>query len=273
MLVPIDVARVDEARMARGMSEIADSYEEIAGGRMCFGGKGSWVNCAIGLGFAGPLGAGEIERVIGAYESRGIEPRVEVNPCADGTLIDGLSARGFVVRMFENTFARRLTAGEPVSTPAGAVRGLRIERVDPADEAAVGMYVRTALSGFMQPGQTELLEGDVRAATKTAKHPETSVYVALVDGTPASAASMATSDGVCALFGTTVLEPFRRRGIQQALIARRLMDGAARGALIATIGSKPGVATERNVVRMGFSVMYTRVVVVLPGEGLTPGPA
>ncbi len=256
--------------MARGMSAIADSYEEVAGGRACFGGRGSWVNCSIGLGFAGPVAGAELDRVIAAYESRGIEPRFEVNPCADDSLIAGLSARGFVVRMFENTFARRI--GGKVPVPAGEVKGLVIRRVDPADAVMVDRYVRTALSGFMMPGQTEIVEGDLRAATKAVMHPHTVSYLAEVDGENAGAGAMAWHDGVCALFGTTVLEKFRRRGIQQHLIARRLEDGAAHGAALATIGSKPGVATERNVMRMGFSVVYTRVVLVRPGEGLMPGP-
>jgi GNAT superfamily N-acetyltransferase len=65
-----------------------------------------------------------------------------------------------------------------------------------------------------------------------------------------------------------VLPEFRRRGIQQALIAARLNYAAARGARLATIGSKPGAGTERNVRRMGFATAYTKPVMVRPGPGL-----
>lgn len=74
---------------------------------------------------------------------------------------------------------------------------------------------------------------------------------------------------VCALFGLSLLPEFRRRGIQQALIAARLNSASVRGARLATIGSKPGAETERNVRRMGFATAYTKPVMVRPGPGLS----
>jgi hypothetical protein len=54
------------------------------------------------------------------------------------------------------------------------------------------------------------------------------------------------------------------------MIAWRMNAAADRGAKVATIGSKPGIPTERNVRRMGFSVAYTQPVMVRPGAGLVP---
>ena len=79
---------------------------------------------------------------------------------------------------------------------------------------------------------------------------------------------MGLHENVWAFFGLRVLPEFRRRGIQQALIAARLNYAAARGARLATIGSRPGAGTERNVRRMGFATAYTKPVMVRPGPGL-----
>jgi GNAT superfamily N-acetyltransferase len=84
------------------------------------------------------------------------------------------------------------------------------------------------------------------------------------------AGSVEFAGELCALFGLSVLPEFRRRGIQQALIAARLNEARRRGAHLATISGRPGAATERNVMRMGFALAYTKVILVKPGPGLTP---
>jgi GNAT superfamily N-acetyltransferase len=64
-----------------------------------------------------------------------------------------------------------------------------------------------------------------------------------------------------------VLAEFRGRGVQQALMATRLQRALALGSTLAAIISHPHVATERNAVRLGFALGYTRVVLVRPDEG------
>ena len=75
---------------------------------------------------------------------------------------------------------------------------------------------------------------------------------------------------IVALFGLAVVPEYRRRGVQQALIAERLRLARDAGARVATIGSRPGHSTERNVRRMGFQTAYTKVSLVRPGAGLRP---
>jgi hypothetical protein len=280
-LVPLDVARLDEPRMAAGFASIAVESREIGGGEMCRTGPGSWCNAAIGLGFQGEVAGGLLDEVIEYFVSKGIEPRVEVNPCADDSLIQRLSERGFVIRMFENTLARRLSTASPVLPIFPEPAGLTIERVDPRDDAAVRHFAIVATSGFVPEGEA-VNPHDLAASEKIVRAERTACYLARINGEPAGAGSMevalpvATPTGeqrLCAMFGTSVLPAFRRRGVQQHLLARRMNDASAQGATVAIIGSKPGVATERNVLRMGFGVMYTRVVLVRPTAGCTPGPA
>lgn len=280
-LVPLDVARLDEPRMAAGFAAIAVESREIGGGVMCRTGPGSWCNAAIGLGFQGEVTGALLDEVIDYFVSKGIEPRVEVNPCADDSLVQRLSERFFVIRMFENTLARRLSERDPIRPNSPAPDGLTIERVDPRDSTAVALFARVATSGFVPEGQ-EVNPHDFDASEKVVRADRTWCYLARIHGEPAGAGSMEVAlpvmtpsgqERLCAMFGTSVLPRFRRRGIQQHLLARRMNDATAAGATIAVIGSKPGVATERNVMRMGFHVMYTRVVLVRPTEGCTPGPA
>lgn len=267
--------------MAAGFAAIAETSMNIAGGVAARTGPGSWCNAAIGLGFSGPVTADTVDRILDYFVPHGIEPRIEVNPCADPSLIEHASARGFVVRMFENTLARRLHSNQPVRATVNAPAGLTISRVDPRDHDEVRLFARVATSGFVPEGQ-DVNRHDLEASEKIVRADRTWCYIARIDAEPAGAGSMEVADPVttesgpqrlCAMFGTSVLPQFRRRGVQQELLARRMNDAANHGATIAVIGSKPGVATERNVMRMGFNVMYTRVVLVRPTPGCVPGPA
>lgn len=83
-------------------------------------------------------------------------------------------------------------------------------------------------------------------------------YLALMDGEPAGAASMFEfSDGIL-LGGATTRVPFRGKGIQSALLKRRLQD-AGLGKL-ALMGAMPGSASHRNAQRVGFAPLYSTVV-------------
>ena len=79
--------------------------------------------------------------------------------------------------------------------------------------------------------------------------------------------AMELIDDQCALFGMSTDISHRRRGVQGAVIAARLNYAAANGATLATIGAMPGIATERNVRRLGFQLAYTKVHLVKPGRG------
>jgi hypothetical protein len=60
--------------------------------------------------------------------------------------------------------------------------------------------------------------------------------------------------------------------VQLALLVHRLERARALGCPLAVIGSKPGVATERNAARMGFRVAYTKVILRKPEQGLQRSP-
>ena len=70
----------------------------------------------------------------------------------------------------------------------------------------------------------------------------------------------------CAAWGVagSLLETYR------TLIAARLNHAGTRGVRVATIGSRPGAGTERNVRRMGFQTAYTKVMLARSGPGLVP---
>jgi GNAT superfamily N-acetyltransferase len=288
MLTYTEFARAEEARQAKGLSEIADVARPFAGGTAGRSSPGGWSNTSVGMGLNGPVSQGEVDEVVAWYEEAGIEPRFEVCPFADGSLVAALETHGCVPLVFENTFFRALSRDQLVTPLVEVPRGLKIERVDPSDAAAVRRYSAVAMSGFVPEGTTPP-EEDFEVSARVVRHSRTIAFLATIDGEPAGAGAGEVSEalgalgamealggairggrvgGVVAMFGASVLPKFRNRGVQQALIAARLNHGIEHGATMASIGAKPGIATERNARRMGFELAYTKVHVVKPGPGL-----
>lgn len=263
----IDIARLEERRQAVGVSEIADEARPFAGGAATRGEPGSWINNVVAAGLDGPVDEDQLDSVIEWYTSKGIEPRLEVCPFVHEGLLGMLERRGFGVRAFENVFYRELDAGravEPVHIPPAEVQ---IRPVDPIDAAVVREYCLVVVSGFFPPGVAPR-EADLEILARCLRHPRTTAFAAWADGRLVGGGAMEVAGDVAALFGLSVLPEYRRRGIQGAVIAARLAEAARRGAKIATISSRPGVATERNVRRMGFAVAYTKLVMAKAGPGL-----
>ena len=178
-----------------------------------------------------------------------------------------LERRGFGVRMFENVFFRELDRSEPVRPVHQAPSDVEIGIVNPSDDAEIREYGAVAMSGFFPPG-VEPTEVNYAQVARGVKHPRSVSVVARVGGRIVGAGAMAVNDEVAGLFALSVLPAFRRRGIQQGLIAARLNLAAERGARLACIGSKPGIGTERNVRRMGFALAYAKISMAKAGPGL-----
>lgn len=280
MLMPIEIARMEEARQARAMTEIAPVNEPVMGGVMSFLEPGSWANQACGVGLAGPVSDDEIVRFVAFYVTRGVEPRVELSQFADLSLITGLGRRGFDVRQFETVLARAIDPGEDVlAAMPGAWpvdedgRRLEIARVDSADEAMVLESLRVAMSGFMPEGYTPSA-GEIEMHRRIVAHPHGEVIVArfgsAVVGSGGAEYPRDEAIPVGVLFGVSVLPAFRRRGVQQAMILRRVQRAQELGARVAVIHSLPGASTDRNAMRLGFAPCYTKVIMARRGEGLVP---
>jgi GNAT superfamily N-acetyltransferase len=272
-LTPHAIAIQEEARQARTIAELAAVAEPIGGGWMCFEREGAWCNQAAGMGLSGPVSEKDLDRLVEFYVSRGVEPRMELCPFAHTSLVRGLADRGFVLREFENLLVRELSPDEDMraAIPHGWPDGLELKQIDAADTERVNTFVDVATSGF----GTDLgpvPETFIEICRRLISRPGISSFLALVNGEPAGGGQLGVSDDAGSLFGTSVVPEFRRRGVQAALIARRLEHARDQGCKLATIGSRPGIATERNAARLGFYVAYTKVIMVMPGEGLSSSP-
>ncbi|WP_437302733.1 GNAT family N-acetyltransferase [Sorangium sp. So ce388] len=263
----VEIARIEERRLALATASVVACAEPIAGGWMAFDGDGSWGNFAVGLGLDGPVSGEELDRLVAFYTTRGAEPQIQVCPFAHESLVRGLAERGFVLREFENVLTREIAPDEDLRalSPRGGPGGLEIVRVDPGDEAQVRVFIEIATSGF-RPADEPIVPALFDITRRVVVHPRCDSYLALVDGEPAGGGSVELAGGGAALFGASVLPRYRERGIQQALIVRRLERVRERGCDLACISASPGIPTERNAMRLGFFMAYSKGVFVRQGE-------
>ncbi|PRQ04345.1 hypothetical protein ENSA5_08540 [Enhygromyxa salina] len=263
-LTSAEIAKLEEPRQAKILADSTPTVRPFAGGVMGFHEPGSWQNQACGVGLEGPVSDDEIDAMIDFYESRGVEARVELSPFAHETLVAGLAARGFVVREFENVLARELPPGEELegALPFGRPAGLELTRIASSDHDSLELASRLTLSGFFPDGQ--IPKSMLDACRRTLALESTLVYLATIDGQPIAVGSVGVGGRVGSLMGVSTLPGFRRRGVQQTLMVTRLLDVRERGCVLATIGSRPGIATERNAMRVGFVMAYTKVTVGRP---------
>lgn len=270
----VEVARLEEHRQAVGTAEISDESLELCGGVLCFSGVGSWSNQGCGLGLDGPVADQEIDQLVDFYVSRGVQPQLEVCPFADDSLLAGLSQRGFVLKEFENVMAldteaegfdERLRAGPQLPDQ------VEFSWLDPADDDRVTEFIEVTGRGFHAQGE-RMSDNFVRVSQRMIQHARCDSFSATHDGLLVGGGSMECAGGISCLFAASVVPEFRRRGIQAELIRRRVDNARARGCRYVCIHSKPGIPTERNARRLGFQLAYSKVVVVMPGEGLVASP-
>lgn len=263
---PIEIARINEARQALALRELADESAPLAGGWLAFSPGVPWINHAVGIALGEPLTSDDLDAMESFYRQRAVQPKLEFTVFAPEETLDLLGEREYRVEHFETVLARDiqpdLDAGALL--PSGWPTGVEMRRTDPADAPACRIHSTLVGSCFHEgPVPEEMIEMGVRAI----QHSRSVSFMGFVGGKPVAGCGMevfeTSGTKACALWGTGVLEPFRRRGIQQALIAHRLAYAAERGCRLAIIESKPGIPTERNAARMGFSLAYTRVCMAL----------
>ena len=250
----LEMAETMTAEHVKALQRFAPeaALEVIAGGTAIFGGGVYPANHVVGMGLYGAVSSADIERVEEFYRSRGVPCEIVVSPLADPSLVELLAPRGYRITEFNSVLIHRLAAEAWVEPAEGIT-------VEPVTAATEQVWDRVIAHGFAEYGA---LPDNLFAAF--ASLPDSLCFLARVDGKPAGGAAGAIlrEVGIAAIFGSSTLPEFRRRGVQTALISRRLWEAAREGACYAVVSTLPGSGSQRNMERRGFRVAYTKVVMV-----------
>lgn len=267
LLIPtIELARrveVAEARtglrcveiLPRRWPDCGATFEQIAGGYALYSGANSPLTQGVAMALDGPTSEADFDRLESFYHERKEPVRSEMCPLADPWFVAQFGSRGYRVTEFSNVMARPL-AGEESAAIANdpAANRITMQRLS-ADGAQ--LWGATVADGFAEhpPSVPEIVE-----LMKTfALIPSVECYLARVDGEVAGGGAVSFCDDVAVLFAASTLPAFRGRGVQTALLRKRLERAVEAGSTLAVCVAPPGSTSQRNIARHGFQTLYTRV--------------
>lgn len=238
---------------------------EAAGGVGVYVEPGAPFNKVAGLGFDGVPPLEFFESLEREFAERQAPLQFEVSSLADPSIVRTLTLRDYLLVGFENVLGLRVHARMADSLPPA-------HDIDVSETAGAesSVWIDTVTTGFLQPDlfdgppshesfARDLLE---RVFADMAAAPGFERYLARREGVVAGGASLRVHDGVAQLNGAATLPEHRRRGVQSALLRHRLAEAARRGCDVAVVTTHPGSKSQENVQRSGFSLLYTRAILV-----------
>jgi len=236
---------------ARLYPETGATSLPFAGGHAVYCGRSPFTQ-VYGAGLSGPVRAADLDAVEAFYRDRGSAVHLRLCPLADRSLIDLLGERPYRVQNFMNVYVQdlRRDAGSTHSVPAGFDI-----RVATRPESTAWFERLGAQGDWAEPDGVAFM--DIRCTLK----PGARLFLAWRDGAPIGGGALEVHDGMAALMAAETLPEFRRQGVQTALLRVRLAAAVEAGCDVAMVHTRPGVASQRNVLRAGFQVAYTVVAV------------
>jgi GNAT superfamily N-acetyltransferase len=245
-----------EAVNARGCSTRTDggppAVLEVAGGCAIFVGVDSPLTQAVGIGLNGPVAPADLDQLETFFHSRAAGVSLDLCPLADPGLLEELGRRGYRAAEFNNVLVRRLAGAEIVFTP-------RIRRATPAESDA---WSYTVGQGFFEQG--ELTTDELNVGRAIFAMDGAMCYLAVTEQAElAGGGAMAIRGGLATLFADSIVPRFRRAGLHRELIAARVNEALAQGADLAAASTLPGSTSQRNYERLGFEVVYTKIMMKL----------
>jgi GNAT superfamily N-acetyltransferase len=228
--------------------------EPIAGGHAIFTGVGSPLTQAIGVGMQGPVTDEDMDRLEAFFEVRGSPTQIELCPLADPSVMELLARRGYRLREFSTMLVRPLKPGAAVFPADGAVK---VQRCPPEEDE---LWTRTVALGFSE--NIIVPEENMLVLRSLFHRPDSTCLLGWIDGHPVGGGALAVHEGVAALYGASTLPSYRRKGVQKAIIRALLSCAIDSGCDAAYTLTSPGSASQRNVERQFFRVVYTRARMV-----------
>jgi len=248
------LAGVEFARSwARLNSFTGEVFLPVAGGLAAFAGIDSPVTQAFGLGLNGPVTESDMAAMEEFYGTHESPINIETCPLADPSLLKMFNERGYRPIEFSNVFARELSESDqnvwPETESRVCVRG--------ATEADAESYSLLVSRSFLET--TEISPDLLNIFISCFSAAGAFFFIAEVDGVPAGGGMMSMHQGVATLGGTGTLPEFRNKGVQRALLLARIAEATKAGCDLAMVATGPGSGSQRNVERVGFRVVYTRM--------------
>jgi len=227
------------------------AVEEIAGGHMIFAGLGSPIGRAVSMGFSAPVTAANMDRLEDFYFSRKAPAKVDYCPLSDATLLELTRERGYGIEELNNVLARKLDPAEKFPVRSD----FTIRRSTPDEAPVFSSILRQSF--FPDGGEPE---GFDQMLSPMFSFPGSLTFVAEIGGqfVATGAGLIIPEHKIVGLYGAGTLNDYRGRGLQTAMLQRRMQAAAEAGCEYAVIITQGGTTSQRNAERLGFRVAYSK---------------
>jgi ribosomal protein S18 acetylase RimI-like enzyme len=192
---------------------------------------------------------GDIAPLTAWYRDNGVRPRFEILPRAgDAELCRELARQGFFASEFHTSLVR------DTSPPARAARSGDVEQVTTAQ--VLEEFLNAYCAGWAVPDS----EGFKRNVRPWLGRKGWSLFLAREGGKAAATAILYVEDKVAYLADASCDPAFRRRGLQRALLERRISEAIAAGVDFICSGAAFQSTSHRNMERCGMRLQFVRAV-------------
>lgn len=195
-----------------------------------------------------------LPEILAFYAECGCRPQFEITPAkATPELLKLLSEQGFMPGGFQASFYAVPEAAS-MNLPAH-IRIRRLER----DEMTTYARIHCLGFGMNESGIEPIAANNAVLQGRPGWH----FYMGLADEIPAAAGVMYVENGTASLTFAATLPEYRSRGLQYALVRRRMQEAAMNGCQLVVSQAAYLSPSHRNMERAGMKLAYTRMNMVL----------
>jgi GNAT superfamily N-acetyltransferase len=222
----------------------------FAGGTLAAFGPGRYVNRGVGVSLD-DLDDDQLDELESFFTAAGVPPSLEVASWAPATLLARLATRGYVVSWFRNVYVAALDDRPQPAHPA-----MTVDEVT-GDTLEQWLAVLRSGNELTTPEAAAISDEWARASRGVAGATD---YLAYLDGTAVGCGSVVPESGIGWIGGATTVPAYRRRGVQGALVRRRMTTAYESGCDLAVVTAVPSGDSARNLARLGFTLAYCQAV-------------
>jgi GNAT superfamily N-acetyltransferase len=218
-------------------------------------GPGLYVNRVLGAGLDGPVDPAAIDDFERRARAARLPPAFTVTDVTERTLLADLARRGYIETSSATAAVRAAGRRAPAGPADVTVEQVPVERI--------GEWQEVSALGWGRATADERRASDAFSDAGVAVGHLYFVARDAADGRPLGCAVAYVTDGMLTLGGMSTLPAERRRGVQAALVARRLEVAGELGCDLAVAAAVTGGDSLRNLERLGFTVVHERRALTL----------
>jgi ribosomal protein S18 acetylase RimI-like enzyme len=202
--------------------------------------------------FGGGIGIPNLQQLEDNCRLLGVQPSVEICPFTAQQHIDVLNQHNYQIDHFESIFVREsMPEGIfPAASPKLTIEALQTKDVE------TWAYITMRLSRKRIPPD----HPHIQFASAAYYNPQIACFLARLDGEPVGTSAISIRHERASLSFLGMHPDFRRHGVQQAMIAHSIDYAHSSGAALVVTVETPHDTALHNLIRIGFSNAYTRIV-------------